>query len=79
MIPNPQILETTCIICLEEMTVAKKLSCGHVFHLACLRRWIEQNLKCPTCRLTINLESPVVRPDISVNSRPEVVSEVVQV
>lgn len=43
-------VDTTCIICLDEMTLAKKLRCGHIFHLSCLRRWIEQNVQCPTCR-----------------------------
>jgi hypothetical protein len=26
-------IDTTCIICLEEMVLAKKLKCGHIFHL----------------------------------------------
>mmetsp|Transcript_14608 Transcript_14608/g.22648 ORF Transcript_14608/g.22648 Transcript_14608/m.22648 type:complete len:157 (-) Transcript_14608:615-1085(-) len=34
-------VDTTCIVCLEEMKLAKKLRCGHIFHLTCLRRWIE--------------------------------------
>ncbi|GFQ02056.1 erad-associated E3 ubiquitin-protein ligase hrd1a [Phtheirospermum japonicum] len=29
--------DATCIICREEMTVAKKLVCGHLFHVHCLR------------------------------------------
>jgi E3 ubiquitin-protein ligase synoviolin len=39
-----------CIICREEMTVAKRLPCGHMFHLPCLRSWLERQQSCPTCR-----------------------------
>eukprot|EP00347_Sterkiella_histriomuscorum_P024413 403331202 len=49
-------MDNTCIICLEEIKKAKKLSCGHIFHLNCLRRWLEQNVQCPTCRCKIELE-----------------------
>ncbi len=49
-------MDNTCIICLEEIKKAKKLNCGHIFHLNCLRRWLEQNVQCPTCRTKIELE-----------------------
>ncbi|KAL0324521.1 UNVERIFIED_CONTAM: E3 ubiquitin protein ligase RIN2 [Sesamum calycinum] len=43
-----------CAICREPMSKAKKLSCKHLFHLACLRSWLDQGLSesysCPTCR-----------------------------
>ncbi|KAL2550132.1 E3 ubiquitin protein ligase RIN2 [Forsythia ovata] len=43
-----------CAICREPMAKAKKLSCSHLFHLACLRSWLDQglseNYSCPTCR-----------------------------
>ncbi|XP_043722590.1 E3 ubiquitin protein ligase RIN2-like [Telopea speciosissima] len=43
-----------CAICKEPMAKAKKLSCNHLFHLACLRSWLDQGLSkifsCPTCR-----------------------------
>ena len=55
-------VDTTCIICLEEMALAKKLRCGHIFHLSCLRRWIEQNVQCPTCRCQIALDQPEPSP-----------------
>mmetsp|Transcript_18737 Transcript_18737/g.13563 ORF Transcript_18737/g.13563 Transcript_18737/m.13563 type:complete len:96 (+) Transcript_18737:247-534(+) len=48
--------DNVCIICLEEIKVGKRLKCGHVFHLNCLRRWLEQNIQCPTCRANIELE-----------------------
>ncbi|KHN25833.1 E3 ubiquitin protein ligase RIN2 [Glycine soja] len=43
-----------CAICREPMTKAKRLNCNHLFHLACLRSWLDQGLTemytCPTCR-----------------------------
>lgn len=37
--------------------VPKKLSCGHMFHLRCLRSWLERQQCCPTCRRSV-LEHP---------------------
>nr|CAD1826624.1 unnamed protein product [Ananas comosus var. bracteatus] len=34
--------DATCIICREEMVTAKKLLCGHLFHVHCLRSWLER-------------------------------------
>ncbi|KAG5413919.1 hypothetical protein IGI04_001486 [Brassica rapa subsp. trilocularis] len=43
-----------CAICREPMAKAKKLHCNHLFHLGCLRSWLDQGLNevysCPTCR-----------------------------
>ncbi|CAG8526061.1 2817_t:CDS:2 [Ambispora gerdemannii] len=39
-----------CAICRESMSCAKKLPCGHMFHLSCLRSWLEYHGSCPTCR-----------------------------
>ncbi|KAK1307349.1 E3 ubiquitin protein ligase RIN2 [Acorus calamus] len=43
-----------CAICREPMSRAKRLCCNHLFHLACLRSWLDQGLNgvysCPTCR-----------------------------
>jgi E3 ubiquitin-protein ligase synoviolin len=49
--------DVTCIICREEMTSAKKLLCGHLFHVHCLRSWLERQHTCPTCR------APIIPPD----------------
>ncbi|KAL4296546.1 hypothetical protein GQ457_12G026870 [Hibiscus cannabinus] len=50
--------DATCIICREEMTSAKKLICGHLFHVHCLRSWLERQHTCPTCRaLVVPLEN----------------------
>ena len=33
------------------------MKCGHIFHLNCLRRWLETNVQCPTCRDKIELDA----------------------
>ncbi|KAI0226395.1 E3 ubiquitin-protein ligase AMFR, partial [Lamellibrachia satsuma] len=48
-----------CAICWEGMETARKLPCGHLFHSACLRSWLEQDTSCPTCRM--NLSDPSER------------------
>ncbi|XP_034710376.1 E3 ubiquitin protein ligase RIN2-like [Vitis riparia] len=49
-----QAYDDECAICREPMAKAKKLHCNHLFHLACLRSWLDQGLteiySCPTCR-----------------------------
>lgn len=64
--------ENTCIICREEMRFwdpaenvgvvdrirPKKLPCGHILHLGCLRSWLERQQVCPTCRSPVTGEQP---------------------
>ncbi|KAI8609326.1 hypothetical protein BC830DRAFT_1071068, partial [Chytriomyces sp. MP71] len=38
--------------------VAKKLGCGHFFHLNCLRSWLERQQSCPTCRRSVLTTNP---------------------
>jgi E3 ubiquitin-protein ligase synoviolin len=40
----------SCPICREEMSVGKAISCGHVFHKHCLKKWVERQQVCPICR-----------------------------
>ncbi|XP_020092836.1 E3 ubiquitin protein ligase RIN2-like [Ananas comosus] len=51
-----------CAICRGPMARAKKLSCSHLFHLACLRSWLDQGLtevySCSTCRRPLFLSAP---------------------
>jgi E3 ubiquitin-protein ligase synoviolin len=53
--------DRVCIICREEMSTEtaqlndkpKKLPCGHIFHLKCLKNWLERQQTCPTCRQSV--------------------------
>ncbi|XP_047964466.1 E3 ubiquitin protein ligase RIN2-like [Salvia hispanica] len=66
-----------CAICREPMAKAKRLSCNHLFHLACLRSWLDQCLSesysCPTCRkpLFTNRPESTVNPNAADLSRDE--------
>lgn len=45
-----------CIVCREDLgptSVAKRLNCSHVFHLHCLRSWLERQQNCPICRAPV--------------------------
>ncbi|KAL3521422.1 hypothetical protein ACH5RR_019571 [Cinchona calisaya] len=63
-----------CAICREPMAKAKKLSCNHLFHLPCLRSWLDQglseNYSCPNCRKPLFTE----RPEHEVNPRASEIS-----
>ncbi|XP_057951872.1 E3 ubiquitin protein ligase RIN2-like [Malania oleifera] len=69
-----QAYDDECAICREPMAKAKRLSCNHLFHLACLRSWLDQGLSemysCPTCRKPLF----VGRPEAA-NPRAEVSSD----
>lgn len=45
-------IDSTCLICLNEMQTGKKISCGHIFHYNCLKTWIQGavNQTCPKCK-----------------------------
>ena len=47
--------ETTCAICLEDLTDCNKTitACGHQYHTNCLMRCMRTTDKCPTCRANI--------------------------
>ena len=68
--------DNVCIICREEMvgvtvvngqaistggSLAKKLPCGHIFHVSCLRSWFQRQQTCPTCRLDVLRASVTAR------------------
>ncbi|KAI1286196.1 E3 ubiquitin-protein ligase synoviolin [Halotydeus destructor] len=57
--------DNVCIICREEMIggngSAKKLPCGHIFHISCLRSWFQRQQTCPTCRMDV-LRAPGATP-----------------
>ena len=69
--PNPteeelQETDRTCIICREEMTpgACKKLPCSHIFHVDCLKMWVQRQQTCPTCRSNIPTESRQPTPTV---------------
>ncbi|KAK8954933.1 E3 ubiquitin protein ligase RIN2 [Platanthera zijinensis] len=64
--------DATCIICREEMIVAKKLRCGHLFHVHCLKSWLERQHTCPTCRALV---APPENGSAAVGSQQPVPSE----
>lgn len=44
-----------CVICMNpvdsQTAQARMLTpCGHYYHPACLQRWMEVKMECPTCR-----------------------------
>lgn len=39
-----------CPICFVDMNDGKKISCGHAFHVSCIKKWIETSEVCPICR-----------------------------
>ncbi|KAK6338137.1 E3 ubiquitin-protein ligase hrd1 [Orbilia brochopaga] len=41
----------------DERMRPKKLPCGHVLHLMCLKSWMERQQRCPTCRRPV-LDDP---------------------
>ena len=63
--------DSTCIICREEMRPwdaadnpgaldrvrPKKLPCGHILHLGCLKSWLERQQVCPTCRTPVTRDA----------------------
>lgn len=59
--------DNMCIICMDELipeqeaghgsnttkNKPKRLPCGHVLHLYCLKNWMERSQTCPICRLAV--------------------------
>ena len=55
-----------CPICYEEVTKGTSTTtrCKHVFHKACLERWMEEKPTCPMCRENIRPTTGQLRPVI---------------
>jgi len=58
--------EELCTICHENLLIARKLQCGHIFHLKCLIYWLENQKTCPNCRASVNNINEIIG-----NNRPE--------
>ena len=44
-----------CSICLENLKMDKCviLSCEHIYHKVCIKKWLKNNDSCPNCRINI--------------------------
>ena len=50
--------EVQCVICQETIRSGdQRLPCAHVFHRACLQRWLPEHRSCPVCRTPVSAES----------------------
>ncbi|GMI04909.1 hypothetical protein TrLO_g15137 [Triparma laevis f. longispina] len=54
----PAPADCTCVICREACKSGRMLRCGHGFCAGCLRMWMGQSSRCPTCRREIGMEWP---------------------
>ncbi|KAL7073934.1 hypothetical protein ACQ4LE_006857 [Meloidogyne hapla] len=56
--PNiPEQERERCTICLCEFETGDELrglNCGHLFHMECIDPWLQQNKKCPLCRVEMD-------------------------
>lgn len=58
----------------NERSRPKKLPCGHILHLGCLKSWLERQQVCPTCRRSVvtpvdNPRQPANRPNQQANGQ----------
>ncbi|KAH8740672.1 HRD1 like membrane associated RING finger containing protein [Cryptosporidium ryanae] len=59
----------TCIVCRDTLYIgSKKIPCGHVFHLDCLKSWFIQQQTCPICRSPINIQDDIQENGTSIRS-----------
>ncbi|XP_050217880.1 uncharacterized protein LOC126668742 [Mercurialis annua] len=52
--------DEVCIVCMEifesssGITSGKQITCGHVYHAACISSWLSYSNCCPLCRRTVS-------------------------
>jgi hypothetical protein len=54
------LVEDPCCICLEPLLVnqrASVLHCSHIFHLSCIRHWLQRADTCPMCKTSTSSSS----------------------
>jgi hypothetical protein len=49
-----------CAICLDELIgrIGVSLTCRHIFHSVCLRKWLDYSQICPLCRAPMGEFAP---------------------
>lgn len=60
---NEQERCTVCLMDFESDEEVRSLRCSHVFHVACIDRWLIYNKKCPVCRLDLDKTEVVPAPN----------------
>jgi E3 ubiquitin-protein ligase synoviolin len=56
----------------NERSRPKKLPCGHILHLGCLKSWLERQQVCPTCRRSVTDNGPQAGQTPANNANPAV-------
>jgi E3 ubiquitin-protein ligase synoviolin len=56
----------------NERSRPKKLPCGHILHLGCLKSWLERQQVCPTCRRSVTDNGPQAGQAPGNNANPAV-------
>jgi tetratricopeptide (TPR) repeat protein len=71
-------LPEECSVCLDDITRETQglhiSKCGHVFHGACIQKWLQRGEGCPECRQTEPQPKPLPFHDSSVDSVTSLVS-----
>jgi len=49
------ICSVECSICTDDISSGFELSCGHTFHLDCLKQWFQRKRTCPMCKRSFGL------------------------
>lgn len=65
--------DDNCAVCLDALREGRArlmdMPCGHAFHERCLRQWLGESHRCPTCRIA--LPSTPSSPQSAPRARPE--------
>jgi len=67
-------MEEQCILCLENMINETPLSCGHVFHINCIKKHFKP--ECPICRTEHNIPVLGSKPELFLPFNTETTGDV---